>query len=92
MTLLGALLPRMHKRFRFDAEGIGDTVDVVEITNHLRGIMDGAVIEAVATEHVEVGRPHLLRCFGEFFGIHTQRHILWGEGGLAPVATDVVHQ
>lgn len=92
MTLLGALLPRMHKRFRFDAEGIGNTVDVVEITNHLRGIVDGAVIEAVTTQHVQIGRAHLLGRFGEFFGVHTQRHILWGEGGLAPVATDVVHQ
>ncbi len=81
----------MHERFGFDTEGIGDAVDVVEITNHLGGIVDGTIIEAVATQHVQIGRAHLLWCFGEFFGVGTKRYILWSEGGFAPVATDVMH-
>ncbi|MEY2846604.1 MAG: hypothetical protein RL076_2150 [Chloroflexota bacterium] len=82
----------MHKRLRLNTEGIGDTIDVVKKADDLGGIVDGTVIEAVATEHVEVGRTHLLRRFGEFLGIGTQRHILWGESGLAPIATDVVDE
>ena len=80
----------MHKRLGLDTKGISDAVDVIEITNHLRCIVDGTIIQAMATQHIEVGRAHLLRRFGEFFGVGTQRHILRGEGRFAPIATDVM--
>ena len=73
--LFGALFPGMDKCFGFDAEGIGDTIDVIKITNYLGGIMDTAIIEAVGTQHIEVGRAHLLGGFGELLGIGAERHI-----------------
>jgi len=56
------------------------------------GIVDGTIIEAMATQHVEVGGPHLLWRFGELLGVGTQRHILRSERRLAPIVTDVVDE
>ena len=70
-----ALLPRVYERFGLDAKGISDAIDVVEKANDLGGIMDGAVIKTMATEHLKVCGAHLLRRSGEFFGELTQRAI-----------------
>ena len=67
-----ALLPRVHERLGLDAEGIGDTVDVVEVADDLGGIVDSAVVHAMGTEHIEVGRAHLLRGARQLFGVFTQ--------------------
>ena len=73
--LFGALFPGMDKGFGFDAEGIGDAIDVIKIANYLGGIVNPAIIEAMGTQHIEVGRAHLLGGFGEFLGVGTERHI-----------------
>lgn len=90
--LFGALFPGMHKGFGFDAEGIGDTIDVIEKTNHLGGIVDATVIEALGAQHIEVSSAHLLGGFGEFFGKATQRYIGRRQIGFAPIATDMMYQ
>ena len=65
----------MDEGFGFDAEGIGDAIDVIKIANYLGGIVDPTIIEAVATQHIEVGRAHLLGGFGELLGVGAERHI-----------------
>lgn len=82
----------MHKRLGFDTEGISDAIDVIKEANHLCGIVDGTIIEAMATQHVEVGGSHLLWRFGEFLGVGTQCHVLRGQRRLAPIATDVMDE
>jgi hypothetical protein len=82
----------MHKRLGLNTKSIGNAIDVVKEANHLCGIVDGTIIEAMATQHVEVGGPHLLWRFGELLGVGTQRHILRSERRLAPIATDVVDE
>jgi hypothetical protein len=37
--------------------------------------VDGAVVHTMCTEHIEIGRPHLLGCAGELFGVFTQSAI-----------------
>lgn len=73
--LFGALFPGVDKGFRFDAEGIGDAIDVIKIANYLGGIVNPAIIETVGTQHIEVGGVHLLRGFGELLGVGAERHI-----------------
>lgn len=65
----------MDEGFGFDAEGIGDTIDVIKIANYLGGIVDAVIIEAVAAQHIEVGGAHLLGSFGELLGVCTERYI-----------------
>ncbi|MFM2309439.1 MAG: hypothetical protein RLY87_1560 [Chloroflexota bacterium] len=80
-----ALFPRMDKRFGLDAERIGDAIDVVEVTNHLRRIMDDLVICTSGTEHIEVGRTHDLWRLGELFGVFEECPVQLADACLAPV-------
>ena len=82
----------MDEGFGFDAEGIGDAINVIKIANYLGGIMDAMIIEAVAAQHIEVGGAHLLGSFGELLGVCTERHIGRRQGGFAPIATNMMHQ
>ena len=75
MVLFGALFPGVDKGFGFDAEGIGDTIDVIKIANYLSGIVNPAIIEALGAQQIEVGRAHLLGGFSELFGVGAERHI-----------------
>ena len=75
MVLFGALFPGVHESFGFDAEGIGDTIDVIKIANYLSGIVNPAIIEALGAQQIEVGRAHLLGGFGELLGVGAERHI-----------------
>ena len=63
-TLRYALLPWVHKRLWLDTKRISDAIDVVEVADNLRRIVDGAVVHAMGAEHIEVGRAHLLRGAG----------------------------
>lgn len=65
----------MHKGFRLDTEGISDAIDVIEVTNYLSGIMDSAVVHTMRTEHIEVGRTHLLWGARQLFSVFTQSAI-----------------
>lgn len=65
----------MDEGFGFDAEGIGDAIDVIKIANYLGGIVDPTIIEALGAQHIEVGRAHLLGGFGELLGVGAERHI-----------------
>lgn len=75
LNLFGALFPGMDEGFGFDAEGIGDAIDVIKIANYLGGIVNPAIIKALGTQQIEVGGTHLLGGFGELLGVGTERHI-----------------
>lgn len=92
MDLFGALFPGMDEGFGFDAEGIGDAIDVIKIANYLGGIVDAVIIEALVSQHIEVGGTHLLGGFGELLGVGAERYIGRRQGGFAPIATNVMHQ
>jgi len=92
LDLFGTLFPGVDECFGFDAEGIGDAIDVIKIANYLGGIMDAVIIEAVAAQHIEVGRAHLLGGFGELLGIGAERYIGRRQGGFAPITTNMMHQ
>ncbi len=92
MDLVGALFPGMDEGFGFDAEGIGDAIDVIKIANYLGGIVDAVIIEAVAAQHIEVGGAHLLGGFGELLGVGTERYIGSRQIGFAPITTNVMYQ
>jgi hypothetical protein len=67
----------MHERLGLDTEGVCDAIDVVEVADHLGGIMDGAIVHTMCAEHIEIGGPHLLGCARQFFGVFTQSAIKW---------------
>jgi hypothetical protein len=92
LDLFGALFPGMDEGFGFDAEGIGDAIDVIKIANYLGGVVDAVIIEAVAAQHIEVGGAHLLGGFGELLGVGTERYIGSRQIGFAPITTNVMHQ
>ena len=48
------LLPRPNEILWFYMEGISDAVDVVEIADNLGGIVDGAIIQAMLSQSVQV--------------------------------------
>ena len=80
----------MHERFGFDTKRIGDAIDVIEVTNHLRRIVDDLVIRTGGSEDIEVGRSHDMRRLGQLFGVLEQSTIELADAGLAPIGADVV--
>jgi len=73
--LFGALFPGMDEGFGFDAEGIGDAINVIKIANYLGGIVNPTIIEAMGAQHIEVSGAHLLGSFGELLGVCAERYI-----------------
>lgn len=86
------LFPWSHKGFRLDAQRIGDAVDVVEVGNHLRSIVNGAVVETVRAQNVEIGGHHRLRRVRQFFGEFAQCAVGSRKIGAAPVASEQMHK
>lgn len=50
--------PLAHERLWFDTQGIGHTIDIIEVGDDLRGIVDGAIIKAMCTQKIEISRRH----------------------------------
>lgn len=44
----------MDKRLWRNAEGVGNTINVVEVSNDLCRVMDGAVVKTVATQFIQI--------------------------------------
>jgi|GEM_PF-4351001 len=72
ITLRHALFPGVHKRLGLNPKGISDAVDVVEVADDLRRIVDSAVVHTVGAEHIKVGGAHLLGGARQLFGVFTQ--------------------
>jgi hypothetical protein len=80
----------MDERFGFDTKRIGDAIDVIEVANHLRRIVNNLVVGPGCAEHIEVGRSHDLRRLGQLFGVFEQGSIELADACLAPIGADVV--
>ena len=54
----GLLRARRHTRLEIDTESVGDSIDVVEERDDLRGVVDGAIAEAQIAQPVEIRLVH----------------------------------
>lgn len=59
----------MDKGLRFNMQRIGNAVDVVEIGDHLGGVMNGAIGKTVVTQFIEISGGHSGGGGGHFDGI-----------------------
>ena len=62
-----------HALFRIDPQAVGDAVDVVEVGNHLHGVVNRAVCKAGLPEVVYIGGANLRGTAGKPFGKCKQR-------------------
>ena len=79
-----------HPEFEVDAEAGGDAVDVIEEGNHLRGVVDGTVVEAELAQAVDVGRGYGVRRSCQLDGVVTQSTIDVGKLGLRVIGLDLL--
>ena len=82
--------PRTHKFFRLDPQSISDTIDVVEVGDNLGGVVDGAVIEAVSTQFVEISGGQLCGIRGDLHGKGTESAVNRQQISLPPIRRDLM--
>ena len=80
----------MDECFWLNAQRIGDAVDVVEVADYLRRIVDNLIIRTSGPEDIEVGWSHRLWGFGQLLGVLEQCAVEFADAGLAPIGADVV--
>ena len=80
----------MDECFWLNTQRIGDAIDVVEVADYLRRIVDNLVIRTSCTQDIEVGWPHALRRLGQLLGVLEQCAVEFADAGLAPIGADVV--
>ena len=83
-----ALFPGRDEGFQVDAEAVGDAVDVVEVGDGLHRVVDGAVVEAVRAQGLDVRLGDAGGRAGEFLRQFAQGAVCRAEGGGAPVGGD----
>lgn len=76
--------------FRIHPQGIGNAIDVIEITDDLNCIVDGAIVKPGFAERSQVFRGHGLRPQGKVHGEGTERPICGTEGSLLPIGRDLM--
>jgi hypothetical protein len=57
--------PHGNEGLVFDAQRVGDSADVVEVTNHLNRVMNRVVAKSVFTQNIQVLRPHIVLVMGQ---------------------------
>ncbi len=82
----------MDEVFRFDAEGVGNAVDVVEISDHLRGVVNGDIVQTGLAQPRHVLRCHLAWLGRQFFRIGAERAIDRVQPRRAPIARDGMYE
>ena len=80
--------PRRIEVLRVGAERVGDAVDVVEVGDHLRRVVDRPIVEAGGPERLDVGAADSGRRTGQLLGIGAERQVDGRERRAAPVALD----
>lgn len=80
----------MDKGLRFNMQRVGDAVNVVEIGDHLGGVMDGAIGKAVVTQFIEIGSGHGSGGGGHFDRIGAEGAIRRRQRGRPPVGGNVM--
>lgn len=84
------MLRRWHVGFEVDAKPVGDAVDVIEVGDHLCGIMDGTIVEALIAERLHVGFGAVGGRAGQFVGVVAQGAVgIRQVGGLVILANCV---
>jgi len=58
----------LDKIFQFDTQRFRDAVDIVEVPDYLYGIVDGAVIQPMSAQCVEICWIHLVDIVRELGG------------------------
>lgn len=78
--------PRTDEILGLDPQSIGDAGDVIEVSDHLSGVVDGPVVEAMPAQFFEIFGGHLILMMREFGGEVTQRPVGLRQRCAAPVA------
>lgn len=86
------LAPKANEVFRFDAQAVRDTRDVIEVTDDLRSIVDRRVVERKRAQNVEVRRPYIVLVQRQLLRIATERSIGFTQLRFTPTAGDRVHK
>lgn len=92
MVSIRRLTPRPDEVFRLHPQGVSDAGDVVEVGDHLDGVVDGPVVQTVDTQGVQVSRRHVMLVMGELDGELTQRAVNRVKRCAAPIPSDGVHK
>ena len=82
----------MNKIFQINCQPIGDAVDVVEVADDLRGIVNSAVREAMLAQLGNIGVIYLGGGEGEFGGVGTEGTVGGGERGRVPILRNMMYQ
>lgn len=87
----GGVTPGRDESFQFDAEGIGDSVDVIEVGDDLGGVVDGAVVQANGTKSLDIPCFHNRGTQRQFFGVGAEAGIHGGQRRSTPIMSDGVN-
>ena len=82
----------MNEVFPFDAQGVGNAVDVIEISDYLRGIVNGDIVQTGLAQGTHVRRCHLSWMRSQFFRIGAERAIDGVQPRPPPIARDRVYK
>ena len=85
-------LARGHPRLKVDTEPFGDTVDVVEERDDLRGIVDRPIGKAQRPQPIDVSLGNTLRFAGQLDRVIAQCPIDLGKLGLGVIGRDLLDQ
>jgi hypothetical protein len=72
---------RRHFGFEIDVKTVRDPVDVVEVRDHLDGVVDGAIVEAMTSQNIKVGFADAAGRLGQLDGIVAKSAVGRGEVG-----------
>ncbi len=82
----------LHFGFRINAQGVRDTIDVIEIGDHLHRVQDVAVRKAVFAQGLDVLRANGRGSARDQFSKLAQRFLAWLEFGKEIVVLDVLSE
>lgn len=89
-SALGGFAPGAHERLKLHAERVGDAVDVVEVADDLRGVVDRRIREASRAQAVNVRLSHRRGRRRQLIGEGAQPGVRVVEAGVAPIARERV--
>ena len=90
--LLPALKGRVHFRFRIDAQGISNAIDVVEIGGHFHGVQDVAIRKPLFAHRLNILIAHGGGMAGDEFRELGERFLARRKLGAQIVVLDVFGQ
>ena len=79
------LPPGPHELLILHRKPVRDPIDVIEVGDDLRGVVDGGIVESVFTQGVDVNGANGRRFRRELFRVAAQRLVGGAQRGLGPV-------